>query len=172
MIDPFGAYSCSNETLPLVSLACDELDESINRANRFGVPTGSVEETVSEGIVDFSLLKAFTQNAFGFRIAGFSGDENNPVTDCTEIGNLVGTTRIPAKISLIRATAALFHISAKLKQVGIGSDVLKSQLGNGSTIQLVSDRLIDDASNGTLLGPLRGKVYLDLSNIYEFVLRE
>jgi RHS repeat-associated protein len=165
MIDPIGAYACPEENLQAIVTACDELDQAVIRARNVGAFADGIESSLSAGMVDFSLLKTYIQDTFGFQIAAFSGEENNPIVDCVSISGRVGEQGVPAKLSLIRVAAALLHISATIKRevFGYNNQMLRDRLGTGSTIQLVSDTLIDvirQDGSVVLLGRFRGKVPL------------
>lgn len=160
--DPLGLFACSNESLPLIQLACGEVNSAMERAGQENLPISIPANTVEAGVVSFENLKDFVQSTFGFRVAGFSGESNTPITECTSISELLGSTSIPSKLTLLRTTAALIHIASKFKQAGIGNGLspVNTQLGNGTTIQMVADRLL---VQNQPLGALKGFVDLSLS---------
>lgn len=138
-VDPTGLYSCAAEETIWSDLpsACSQLDIAYQRAQNVGV--SDISSTVENGTVNFGRLKSYIQSNFAFAIAGYSPTIPEGITDCTVTQTLVGVGGAPAKLSLVRTTSALLHVAAYFNQIGIGLDRLRSSLGAGSTIQLVSD---------------------------------
>jgi RHS repeat-associated protein len=156
MVDPSGFYSCKDEmsgptTVPMAS-ACQDVDQAFNRASGVGVSlTGDLSTTVNNGIVDFAAMQSYITSNFGFTIAGYNTKMPlTPITQCTEIENLVGKTNAPAKLSLVRSAAAMLHIAAKFKETGLGNgaDTLRTAIGNGTVLQLVADAITLGTATG------------------------
>jgi RHS repeat-associated protein len=164
--DPSGLYGCDAEEATWSGLpsACLQLDTAFQRAQNAGV--SDVSSTVENGMVNFGQLKSYIQNNFGFAIVGYSPTIPEGITDCTVTQTLVGVTGAPAKLSLVRTTSALLHIAAYFRYIGISLDKLRSNLGVGSTIQLVSD--VVEFPNGTTIGAFTGNVPIEAlgMNVY------
>jgi hypothetical protein len=85
--DARGLFSCSGETeYPAIQSDCDALDNAMMQTD---IQIPQIESAVdSSGKIDFERLKNTIQSNFGFVIGGYSGNDLEPLLECTAIANL------------------------------------------------------------------------------------
>lgn len=169
LVDPTGLYSCTNEA-GNIQEACDELDQALRRASQESLVFQNINDTVRDGMVLLRNLEAAAEQTFGARftlrlpdsILGQAG-LNIDVNECStapdtnlSAGNFEGNALNLTKQSVLRAVAALAHISARFSETGVPVSGVRQWLGQ-DTIEFLSD-------STEITGPFTGYVQLDPPN--------